>query len=449
MKIPSTPPAMADLMRGVTSERLLHLMTTKPVSTTQSAYLHWDELRHRTPPEGLSVNEWWLGIKFGRINVERTLPFLDKDGQSFSYVLAEPVLKSLRFVDRNAGGAVWVDGPVVNATERDRYLVSSLIEEAITSSQLEGASTSRRVAEEMLRTARKPRDTAERMIFNNFATMQHIRQIANQPLSPQLLLNLHAMLTSGTLENPADEGRLRQDDAVKVVDMRDGAILHTPPAAAELPERLIRLCAFANGTEADEPNFHPVIRALLLHFMLAYDHPFADGNGRAARALFYWSMVRQGYWLMEFVSISRVLRKAPAQYARAYLYTETDAGDVTYFILHQLNVIEQALEALKTYVQQRGQETRQVEQTLHSLGANVDLNVRQLALLSGALKQRSNRYTVESHKRSHNVAYATARTDLLALARLGLLEQRKRGRAWEFLAPADLPDRMQRLRTEK
>lgn len=442
MKIPDTPPTVSSLMKSVTPERLMQLMLTRPVSEAQRAYLHWDELRYRTAPEGLCVNEWWLRLKMGRLSVARALPFLDKQGHAFSYVLAEPVLKSLRFVDRHAGGAVWMENPVVNATERDRYLVSSLMEEAITSSQLEGASTSRRVAEDMLRSARKPADAAERMIFNNFAAMQHIRDIANEPLSPQMLLNLHAMLTQGTLENPADEGRFRRDDAVKVMDNRNGNILHTPPAAAELPARLERLCEFANGTEDDEPSVHPVIRAILLHFMLAYDHPFADGNGRAARALFYWSMLRQGYWLMEFVSISSVLRKAPAQYARAYLHTETDAGDVTYFMLHQLSVIEQSLVALKTYVQQRGQEARQVEQTLHALDANVNLNARQLALLAGALKQRSNRYTVESHKRSHNVAYATARADLLALTELGLLEQRKRGRAWEFLAPTDLAERM-------
>ena len=448
MKIPDTPPTVTSLMKNVTPERLLHLMSNKPVNTTQSAYLHWDELRHRTPPEGLSVDEWWLAIKFGRINVERMLPFLDKDAQSFRYVLAEPILKNLRFVDRHADGAIWINSPVVNAAERDRYLVSSLMEEAITSSQLEGASTSRRVAEDMLRSARKPADAAERMICNNFATMQHIRGIANQALSPQMLLNLHVMLTQGTLENPADEGRFRQDDTVRVLDNRNGTVLHQPPAATALAERLDRLCEFANGTEDDEPNVHPVIRAILLHFMLAYDHPFADGNGRAARALFYWSMLRQGYWLMEFVSISSIVRKAPAQYARAYLHTETDAGDVTYFILYQLQVIEQALAALKTYVQQRGQETRQVAETLHALDSNVNLNARQLALLAGALKQRSNRYTVESHKRSHKVAYATARADLLALAELGLLEQRKRGRAWEFLVPTDLPERMQQLRTE-
>ena len=448
MKIPDTPPTVSSLMKSVTPERLMHLMLTRPVSEAQRAYLHWDELRYRTAPEGVCVNEWWLMLKMGRLSVARGLPFLDKQGHAFSYVLAEPVLKSLRFVDRHAGGAVWIESPVVNAAERDRYLVSSLMEEAITSSQLEGASTSRRVAEDMLRSARKPADVAERMIFNNFAAMQHIRDIANQPLSPQMLLNLHATLTQGTLENPADEGRFRQDDAVKVMDNRNGNILHTPPAAAELPARLERLCEFANGTEDDEPNVHPVIRAILLHFMLAYDHPFADGNGRAARALFYWSMLRQGYWLMEFVSISSIVRKAPAQYARAYLHTETDAGDVTYFILYQLQVIEQALAALKTYVQQRGQETRQVAETLHALDSNVNLNARQLALLAGALKQRSNRYTVESHKRSHKVAYATARADLLALAELGLLEQRKRGRAWEFLVPTDLPERMQQLRTE-
>jgi Fic family protein len=91
---------------------------------------------------------------------------------------------------------------------------------------------------------------------------------------------------------------------------------------------------------------HPVVRAILIHFMLGYDHPFYDGNGRTARALFYWSLARSGYWLMEYVSISRLLRQAPAQYARAYRHTETDDNDTTYFIVHQLEVIQQAIAAL-------------------------------------------------------------------------------------------------------
>ena len=85
---------------------------------------------------------------------------------------------------------------------------------------------------------------------------------------------------------------------------------------------------FANSS-AESPFVHPVVRAILIHFMIGYDHPFVDGNGRTARALFYWSMLRSGFWMTEYFSISSILRKAPSQYVRSYLHTESDDGDTT------------------------------------------------------------------------------------------------------------------------
>src|SRR5262249_24290671 len=82
--------------------------------------------------------------------------------------------------------------------------------------------------------------------------------------------------------------------------------------------RLARLCAFANET-SDATWMQPVLRSLAVHFMVGYDHYFEGGNGRTARALFYRSMLKRGYWLTEFLTISRILNKAPAQYARSYL----------------------------------------------------------------------------------------------------------------------------------
>ena len=54
-------------------------------------------------------------------------------------------------------------------------------------------------------------------------------------------------------------------------------------------------------------------------------------------------------------------------------------------------------------------------------------------------------YTIEAHRRSHDVAYQTARADLMALADLGLLERRKGARAFVFAVPGDLPDRLGRI----
>ena len=185
---------------------------------------------------------------------------------------------------------------------------------------------------------------------------------------------------------------------------------------------------------------HPVVRAIILHFWLAYDHPFVDGNGRTARALFYWSMLRQGYWLFEFISISHILRQAPAKYARAFLYAETDDNDLTYFVVHQADVIHRAICALHEYVGKKAEEVKQSERMLRAWG---HLNHRQTALLAHAMRHPGATYTVWGHQNSHMVVNQTARQDLLGLVAKGLLEQGKRGKARVFWPPVDLRKRIE------
>jgi Fic family protein len=274
--------------------------------------------------------------------------------------------------------------------------------------------------------------------------MEHIRELRKRPLTPETVLELHREVSEDTLDDPEAAGRYRlPGEDIKVVDAQHSTVLHEPPDAAELPERMRRLCEFANRPEDSEPFIHPVVRAILLHLTLGYDHPFVDGNGRTARALFYWSLARSGYWLMEYVSISRLLKNAPAQYARAFLYTETDDNDATYFLLHQLDVIEHSIQALYDYLARKRKETESAEARLRQASRFSDrLNHRQIALLGHALRHEGHGYTVASHQRSHRVTPQTARTDLLGLAELGLLEKAKRGRAFVFYAPHNLNERI-------
>ncbi|WP_407279717.1 Fic family protein [Aromatoleum evansii] len=429
-------------MTEVGPERLSRLLThSSPLP--YGKYLHWDELRYRTPPAGLSIDEWWLSVRLARNSMLQKLPFLDKAGTAFVFAIPEPVLIHLHHIDRDAAGQIRAPEAAPIHENRERYLLHSLIEESITSSQLEGASTTRRVAEAMLREGRQPRDRSEAMIFNNYQAMEHIRGLRSEPITPDRVLELHRMLTLDTLDDPADAGRLRVADDVNVVDNRDGALLHEPPSYKELPERLERLCAFANAAEDSTPFVHPVVRAILLHFMIGYDHPFADGNGRTARALFYWSMARSGYWLMEFLSISHFLRRAPRQYVQAYLQTETDHNDTTYFVLHQLDIIRRSIAALHEYLARKTLEQKDAERMLASAGIlRSALNHRQVALLTHALRHPGEAYRVGKHQSVHNVVYQTARADLLDLERLGLLEKVKQGNAFVFYPVADLNERI-------
>ena len=140
-----------------------------------------------------------------------------------------------------------------------------------------------------------------------------------------------------------------------------------------------------------------------------------------------------------------MLRKAPAQYGRAYLHTETDGGDVTYFLIHQLETIVAALDGLYGYLARKAAELQATEVMLRgSESLRGALNHRQMSLIRHAFRHPGALYTIEAHRRSHNVVYQTARADLMALADLGLLERRKAGRAFVFAVPTDLPDRVGR-----
>lgn len=236
---------------------------------------------------------------------------------------------------------------LVEGHGRKHLLANSIVEEAIRSSQLEGASTTRRVAKEMIRRGRQPRTHGERMILNNYHAMERIGELARRDLAPADVFELHSILMDGTRDS-AMAGRFRRaSDDIVVTLVHSDETAHVPPDAAELPTRMNQLVAFANDQSPDHW-VHPVIRAILLHFMIGYDHPFVNGNGRVARSLFYWSMVRQGYTLAQYLAVSGILRNAPAKYARAYLHTETDGGDLTYFVDYHIGVIIRSIDALSS-----------------------------------------------------------------------------------------------------
>ncbi|MEK6720647.1 MAG: Fic family protein [Chloroflexota bacterium] len=442
MKPPLAPPSVDSLIANATAngdDRLRAILMGGIRPTVDGKYRHWDTLRQLTPPDGLTREEWWLGIKLARGNIWHELPLTDRDGHNFGYCMPDPAYEMTHVVDRQASGEIAISEVVTSPEMRNRYIVSSLIEEAITSSQLEGASTSRAVAKEMLRSGRPPRDRSERMIVNNYRAMNIVRGWKDEPLIPDRVLQLHRVVTDGTLDNPDAAGRLQRPDEarVRVFDRATGELRHTPPPAEQMPARLEAMCKFAND-QPTEGFLHPVIRSILLHFWLAYDHPFEDGNGRTARAIFYWSMLTHGYWLTEFLSISTILKRAPGHYAGAFLYTETDGLDTTYFVLNQLKVICRAIDELHAYLAHKARQVRETEKLLRQ----ADLNHRQIALLSHALRHPDAEYTFRSHQTSHGVVYQSARTDLLELEQRGLLERRTVGQRFVFRPVTDLAERL-------
>ncbi len=445
MKLPSIPPNVSYEQIGtiLSPEKWKLILEIGAITEKEGKYRHWDVLRHLVPPQGLTLEEWWMGIKLHRTSGKKAVPLQDRKHEDlFYYNLTDMILEQIHRIDMSMGGCLDLPEPLFDPHLRDQYVIHTLIQEAITSSQLEGASTTRHVAKEMLRLGRAPRDESEQMIFNNFRTMEKIREWRDESLTPQLVFEIHRMITENTLAHPDHVGRFRSpDEKIVVEDNFSKEILHEPPDANQLPARLQSMCDFANGLTPSQ-YVHPIVRAIILHFWLSYDHPFVDGNGRTARALFYWCMLKNKYWIFEFISISEMILKAPAQYGQAFLYTETDQNDLTYFILHQITILQKSINSLHNYVTRKTQQVEALQSILRSV---TYFNHRQEALLIHALDNPGTIYTIEGHKNSHNIAYDTARNDLKGLVKKGLLFLKKRGKAFVFSAAPNLSELLKKL----
>jgi Fic family protein len=443
MKIPRTPPNWQNLwteaVRQGKGDAFISF-GSRPEEPTNH-YLHWDDFRHRAPSSDvLSVEERWAAIRMRRSFQAQCIELTDTQGKPFTFSLTQRTFELLHEIDLDCGGSMGIaEEGILQEQSRDRYYINSLFEEALTSSQLEGAVVTRSEAREIIRQQRKPANEHERMVVNNFLTMRLVADLTNDDLTPELILRIHREITAGTMKHPEDEGRFRDlGDGIHVEDQESGEVVHTPRPAAQLEASMRKLCDFANERGMNG-YLHPVLRSIILHFWIAYDHPFVDGNGRTARAMFYWSMLRHGFWLAEFFSISHEILKAPKKYYRAFLHTETDDNDLNYFILHQLEVIMASIAAMKDYILRKREEMDTVRRFL---GPGAGFNHRQLALLKHALKHPFAAYTVTSHKNSHGVSYQTAMNDLAHLESQGLVKKHKKGKAFVFSPVPDLATRI-------
>ena len=383
------------------------------VDKVNADYEYWDKAKYKKLPEGFTPQMLWANVKASRLR--SMIPVWNK--YSINLCVTSQMQRLCHEFDMKFGSFWEVEGDT-QSSERKYYLSSSLMEEAIYSSKMEGASTTRIVAKDMLRKKKSPQNKSQQMIVNNYNTIQYIVEHKDEPLTEELLLTIHRLMTEKTLDNPEDAGRFRTNDKVVVADMVEGDIIYTPPSFQEIPEFVESLCDFFNN---DNPRtfIHPIIRGIIVHFMLAFMHPFVDGNGRTARALFYWYMLKEGYKLTEYMSISRVIAKSKSNYEKAFRYVENDGNDMGYFVAYNLEALEISFQQLRDYIQRKQRE----KSAASSFMMAGNINQRQALVLQRLKEEPETIFTVKDVQEQFSVSSMTARKDLSDLVKQGYMTE--------------------------
>lgn len=383
------------------------------VDKVNADYEYWDKVKYKKLPEGYTPQMLWTNVKASRLR--NMILVWEKYG--ISLCVTSQMQRLCHEFDMKFGSFWEVEGDTQTA-EKKYYLSSSLMEEAIYSSKMEGASTTRIVAKDMLRKKKSPQNKSQQMIANNYNTIQYIVEHKDEPLTEETLLHIHRLMTEKTMDNPEDTGRFRTNDKVVVADMVEGDIIYTPPSFQEIPEFVESLCDFFNN---DNPRtfIHPIIRGIIVHFMLAFMHPFADGNGRTARALFYWYMLKEKYWLTEYMSISRVIAKSKPSYEKSFRYVENDGNDIGYFVAYNLRALDISFQQLTDYIQRKQREKKAA--TSFMIAGNI--NYRQAMILQRLKEEPNTIMTVKDVQEQFSVSSMTARKDLSDLVQQGYLAE--------------------------
>ena len=400
----------------------------KTFNTINKNYLYWDKVKYiknevlenlsnelkELNNNSIETNQLlWGLVKLKRKNTEKVNYIV---GHKYSYNITDYLQQKLHYLDFNFGAGIQKE-QLLSDLDKHQYLSNALMEESIFSSMIEGATTTRVKAKDMLRKGKKPANKSEQMILNNYKTIQYISENKNEKISIEKLYEIHQLVSENTLELE-NIGCFRKSNDILVMNQITGEIVHTPPDFKKLSILMFDFCDFFNENPKD--NFiHPIVKASILHFLIGYIHPFVDGNGRTARALFYWYLLKNGYWLTEYLSISRVILKTKTQYEKAYIYTEIDEMDVTYFIQYQVKVLIQAFEDLKIYIAKKKNEDNKLSKYLKLK----NINERQAQILFWVDEDNNRFFTVKEIENIFTVTNQTARTDIEELVERGFLKK--------------------------
>ena len=126
-----------------------------------------------------------------------------------------------------------------------------------------------------------------------------------------------------------------------------------------------------------------------------------------------------------YLPISTVIKKAPGQYAMAYIYAEQDNHDLTYFYDFHMHKIIQSIEDFKNYIDKKLSENKTIDK---ALSKEITINDRQKQTIHYLLADHSGSVTTTSHKTVNNLSRQTAAKDLKVLEDMGFLEAKREGK---------------------
>lgn len=384
------------------------------IETYLEKYLPRKDIIHRLPVS-LPISKVWPELQKARRKKSENLPLLTIDDAPFWWVLTESISSQADEVISLARREIVFDRP-----EYEEAFREAVLDEAVYSSVIEGAFTTKKEAREFIHEGRAPKNKSEQMVKNNYEALTYVLEHIDEPITAHTIFDIYALVTKDTLEADVTTDTYRNESVF--VQSNRGEIIHTAPGAEKVPGMMASLLEFITNNELS-----PLIKACIAHFYFVYVHPFIDGNGRTARALSFMMLLQAGYDFFRYFSISGVIAEERAKYYKAIKDVEDDDFDMTYFIDYYTGMLACAVKAME----ERLVDKVVMEQTLDKLKA-AGMNSRVIEGAKWILTSPNQSITIKAWQKKFGVVLETARQDLFKLEDAGIVHRKLVKRQYVF-----------------
>ena len=233
---------------------------------------------------------------------------------------------------------------------KKELIFDTLLSEAFHSSSIEGAHSTKKRTEEIIKKQLTPEDKSERMIFNNYKALEYIFQDKEKKLDDEFVLSLHKMISENTLDEKEDEGVYR-NAGVDITTATQKVIFRPTSNIETMMKMITKLYLFTNSNNDDSEAeyIESIYKIISFHFLYGYIHPHFDGNGRTLRVLFTHLLGQNGFDMFYYISLSEIIHlseKRKKEYEKAFIDVEENELDLTYFIYYIQDIMIEALQVL-------------------------------------------------------------------------------------------------------
>lgn len=341
-------------------------------------------------------------------SVYKTMPILDFAGNNLVYMenAAQVRMKAVKLL-------------LTPQSLNEAFGLKAMEDEIASSLTIESIDFSRDSVRKILR-GYAPADESENRIFGMKKGLEFISDPDNEITED----NIHTLYDIAIGQYLPENDKLKpgvfyRHDSVYIIGQE---LEHTGLPYEKLPEYMSKFVTFINA----ESTMNDLLKAAVIHFYVAYLHPYFDGNGRMARLIHLWYLKRQGYSSTLFIPFSSYIERSRKGYYSAYSLVEGNTKisgvmDVTpflvYFIENVYNKLGSALPQVNTMA------------TFNKALDDGQITEKEKDLWNFALSAYGNgEFSTKQLERDFgNAAYATIRGFALKFEKLGLLSAQKYG----------------------